>query len=219
MHTTSKRDWRFCCQSSCKENGGYKKGVKNKNTKIFLACGKGNFYLSTKILYVKLQMVRIYTRRRIILLQKSCVPLYTIRIYCSHVILNLMRLGLKRQLLCQKLVGKDLAILRSYTVETFLERAGKYIKHCIENNGKKMMSKDGEKQGSFNGCKSVIQRGKKLIVQGENLTMCIFSLTHNKQYKKQRKEETIKSALILQLYKKIQQRERVEFQSFHIEKV
>ena len=90
----------------------------------------------------------------------------------------------------------NLAILRSHTVEPFLERARKCIKHRVENEGKKMMPKGWKKNRAvLTGAKRQHRQVNKLIAQGENLNMCTFSLSRCEQYKKQRREETVKKCM------------------------
>ena len=90
----------------------------------------------------------------------------------------------------------NLAILRSHTVEEFLERARKCVVHRVGNEDKKMLPKGWKRNRAIlTGAKVQHLEVEKLIAHGADFNLCTFSLSRGEQYKKQRRQETVQRCI------------------------
>ena len=87
----------------------------------------------------------------------------------------------------------NIAIIRSRTVEDFLEKARKKVKHKVQGNEDKKILPKGWKRNReiITGAKAQHYKVKKIIAQGEKLNVGAFSNSNQEQYKKVRISQTV----------------------------
>mgnify|MGYP001394363470 CR=1 FL=1 len=89
-----------------------------------------------------------------------------------------------------------LAIVRSHTVEPFLEDARRKMVHKEENKDKKMLPKGYKRTSSIiTGVRRQHKKINKLIESGGNLNFSTVSLSVEKQYKRRRRNETVRKCI------------------------
>ena len=90
----------------------------------------------------------------------------------------------------------NLAILRSRSIEPFLENARNAMEHAVENEDKKMVPKGWKRNRSIlTGAKRQHLEIKELIAAGGNVDLTAFSLSREEQYKLKRRKTTVEKVI------------------------